>query len=471
MQSDLFVRILNISIISCYIIVVVMVLRALLLRGERKYVYLLWFVVFVNLCIPFRISGPFSLIPGWIADFDLTKWLEEDTEENAVYLPQEIIIEKVESSNVHNYTANLENGGVQGVDSNNESVYIQNDAEMSSEYIPSENLTNEDMYHTNENFHTYVLGTDSNTETTYHAYLTDILFPEYLQRILAVVWAIGVSLLIAGVIRTGVKLQRRLRDAEPFDADGILEERNVMVKTADGIESPFLWGFFVPVIYLPKSMDENERKYIIAHENYHRKRKDNLVKPLFFMIAAIHWFNPFVWAAYFLFVRDMEISCDEAVIAAADQDIRKEYASSILKYAARQNGYTLSPITFGEPSLKCRIQNVLHYRERNTVLSAMMLCSVVVLMTGLTAKPLQDKTKELKLRNLIQTVQMDTANESDWRLTPQPELTEVMLDFGDAAIKLKDELLMNLSSRAGRPSASAGIVPLDARVHKNGLEV
>ena len=45
MQSDLFVRILNISIISCYIIVVVMVLRALLLRGERKYVYLLWFVV------------------------------------------------------------------------------------------------------------------------------------------------------------------------------------------------------------------------------------------------------------------------------------------------------------------------------------------------------------------------------------------------------------------------------------------
>ena len=91
----MFVKILNTSMISCYIIVVVMLFRTLLLRAERKYVYWLWFVVFVNLCIPFRISGPFSLIPRWVANFDIAEW------GNAVVLPAQSIVEEVTSGSVH----------------------------------------------------------------------------------------------------------------------------------------------------------------------------------------------------------------------------------------------------------------------------------------------------------------------------------------------------------------------------------
>ena len=145
-------------------------------------------------------------------------------------------------------------------------------------------------------------------------------------------------------------------------------------------------------------MDAEEYTYIIAHENYHRKRRDYIFKPLFFLIVVIHWFNPLVWAAYLLFVRDMEISCDEAVIAGASEDIRKQYAESLLKYAARQNRYTLTPITFGEPSLKCRIQNVLQYKEQNTLISAFVLCAVVVAMAGLFFNPRQGDLTTLPSR-------------------------------------------------------------------------
>ena len=430
----MFVRILNTSMISCYIIVVVMLFRTLLLRAERKYVYWLWFVVFVNLCIPFRISGPFSLIPRWVANFDIAEW------GNAVVLPAQSIVEEVTSGSVHHgYVSTDGKGAVPGTDLNRESTYIQEEAKAYSEYIPNVKITENNT----ENAHEYiperldggVPGIDSNTGTTYHAYHMENMFDRNLQKILAVVWGFGVCVLAVGAVRSSVKLQRRLRDA-------VLVEGTEKIKTTDKIETPFLWGIFEPVIYLPHRIDESERKYIIAHESFHRKRRDYIVKPLFFIIAVIHWFNPFVWAAYFLFVRDMEISCDEAVIAAADKDIRKEYAASILKYAARLNGYTLTPITFGEPSLKSRIKNVLHFRERSPVLSVMMLPIVVLLMTGLTAKPSLEEQREWNLDSMVH-----------WESMPEGTGTEIlvpaesMMEFREAVIALIDELAAYIKNR------------------------
>ena len=89
-----------------------------------------------------------------------------------------------------------------------------------------------------------VPGTDSNTGITKHAYHTDMVFDGRLQKLLAVVWGIGVCVLAAGAICSSVKLQRRLKDAEPFECDMVLAEENTKIKTADGIESPFLWGIF-----------------------------------------------------------------------------------------------------------------------------------------------------------------------------------------------------------------------------------
>lgn len=411
MYSDLFVRVLNISMVSCYTIVVVMVLRALILRWERKYAYLLWFVVFVNLCLPFRISGPFSLVPAWIADFDIAGQSEEKMqvgyEGKTDYLPNEhitetMILNEESEGTVHHYDTPAEGGNsVPGTDSNSDTIYIPQGYEGKTDYLPNEQIidtfvSNEEAVGTVNHYYTSaegengVPGTDSNSATAYYA--NGRINRGSRKTFLALVWGIGVFLLAAGNIRAVLKLCRKLKGAELYSADNTSGEgANEGVKTVDGIETPFLWGIISPAIYLPQVVDEEERTYIIAHESYHRKRKDYIFKPLFFMVAVIHWFNPLVWAAYLLFVRDMEISCDEAVIANADKDIRKKYAESLLKYAARQNGYTLTPITFGEPSLKCRIKNVLHYKERSVVISALVLCIVIVIMTGLVFKPRQTK--------------------------------------------------------------------------------
>ncbi|MDE7416425.1 MAG: M56 family metallopeptidase [Lachnospiraceae bacterium] len=400
--SKFFISLLNISMVGCYTIVVVMVLRALLLRWERKYVYLLWFVVFVNLCIPFRLEGPFSLVPAWIAEFDIAGRNESRSEGKTDYLPNEQIVVTETIGSVHHYYTSAEEdsvtdlNGVPGTDLNSETTYIKGESEGKTDFIPNEQIVETVSISSHNEIPAVeggIPGTDINHEVTYHDYYTnDGRGKNARKSILVLVWGIGVILLAAGNIRAVWKLQGKLKNAEPFSGDGSIDEhadRNI--RTVDGIESPFLWGVFSPVIYLPRSMDAREHMYIIAHENYHRKRKDYIFKPLFFTITVIHWFNPLVWAAYLLFVRDMEISCDEAVIANADEDIRKKYAESLLKYAARQNGYTLTPITFGEPSLKCRIKNVLQYKERNEMISILILCVVIVVMAGLFFDPQQGK--------------------------------------------------------------------------------
>ena len=350
--------VLNISIISCYTIIVVFVLRALLLKWERKYAYLLWFVVFINLCIPYRVSGPFSLVPSWVADFDISKQNETVQKD---YLPNEEIVQ-------------IE---VIPGDKNGETVFSQ-----TSNGVTYHNYEAEaEMSASNG-----IPGTDSNSETVYFDIMNEDK-EESKNYFLVIVWLAGIGLIGAWNIGGLIKLRKNLANAVS------LSETDSSIKVAQKINSPFLWGIFSPIIYLPENIDTEERTYIIAHENYHKKRKDHIFKPVIFMISLIHWFNPFVWAAYILFVRDMEISCDEAVIANADEDIRKKYAASLLKYAARQNGYTLTPITFGEPSLKSRIKNILQYKKRNIVISAIILCCVIIIMLGLSFKPQQKKVQ------------------------------------------------------------------------------
>lgn len=53
-------------------------------------------------------------------------------------------------------------------------------------------------------------------------------------------------------------------------------------------------GLFRPKIYLPSTLTETERGYILRHEQYHLRRRDHVVKLLSFLALCVHWFNPLV---------------------------------------------------------------------------------------------------------------------------------------------------------------------------------
>ena len=96
------------------------------------------------------------------------------------------------------------------------------------------------------------------------------------------------------------------------------------------IDTPMVFGLIRPQIYLPISMESEDLSYVvIAHEKMHIKRKEGLFKMSAYAVCLIHWFNPFIWMAYFLFGSDMEKACDEEVIGTMSREKRKEYAYAL----------------------------------------------------------------------------------------------------------------------------------------------
>lgn len=202
--------------------------------------------------------------------------------------------------------------------------------------------------------------------------------PETATDPLAVLWLAGAAaLLVYGAVSL-LRLRRRLAEAVP------LEGRVYLV---DHIPSPFVLGVFRPRIYLPSSLPEAERGYILLHERTHIRRGDHLFRLLAFAALAVHWFNPLVWLAFFLSERDMEMACDEAVMRRSGQDIRAEYAASLLRLSTGRRFAAGIPLAFGEGDPRGRIRNVMRYKRPLLGAAAVSLAAVAALAVILAADP------------------------------------------------------------------------------------
>ena len=189
--------------------------------------------------------------------------------------------------------------------------------------------------------------------------------------IVSLVWLAGVTGMAAYSLVSLVRLRRRLVGAVPLEGN---------VYLADHIDSPFVLGIFRPRIYLPSSLPERERGYILLHEEHHIRRLDHVVKLLSFLALCLHWFNPLVWLSFLLLGRDMEMSCDEAVMKKLGDGIRADYSSSLLSLATGRRLIAGAPLAFGEGDTRGRIRNVLSWKRPRVwmVVLAAVCCAVVV---------------------------------------------------------------------------------------------
>lgn len=195
------------------------------------------------------------------------------------------------------------------------------------------------------------------------------------------VWMIGVLIMVIYSIVSYVRLRRKLSVVVPL-------RDNIFI--ADDIKSPFVVGLFNPKIYLPCNLSDKEQEYIILHEQHHIKRFDHVMKAMAFLALAIHWFNPLVWVAFILASKDMEMSCDEAVIRKIGGDVRADYSASLLTLAIGRRTIAGTPLAFGEGDTKERIHNLSKWKKPAVwvVLIAIVACAIlsISLLTNPTAK-------------------------------------------------------------------------------------
>ena len=187
---------------------------------------------------------------------------------------------------------------------------------------------------------------------------------------LSIVWLAGMACMVVYSIFSYWKIKKKIRISFPVQG-------NILI--ADAIKSPFVIGFIRPKIYLPCNLGEKEQSYIILHEKHHIRRGDHIIKALAFLALTIHWFNPMVWIAFVLACRDMEMSCDEAVIRKVGSHVRADYSASLLTLATGRRIIAGTPLAFGEGDTKGRIHNLAKWKKpaRWIVILSVALCLIL----------------------------------------------------------------------------------------------
>ncbi|HZK27229.1 MAG TPA: DUF5301 domain-containing protein [Thermoclostridium sp.] len=217
------------------------------------------------------------------------------------------------------------------------------------------------------------------------------------------VWLMGIAVLLIYSIFSLVKLQMRLKNA-------VHEKDNIYL--AKHLDTPFVMGFVHPKIYLPASLTDREKEYILLHEQMHIRRFDHVIKIVSFFALSLHWFNPLVWIAFFISGKDMEMSCDEAVIKQLGSDVKKEYSSSLLTLAIGRPIISGSPLAFGEGDTKGRIKNVLNYKKPAFWVVVISFVVVVALAISLLTNPKQTPIN-LPAKDEVFSIQIEQVNEGE----------------------------------------------------------
>jgi len=196
------------------------------------------------------------------------------------------------------------------------------------------------------------------------------------------IWICGIIVMFLYNIISILKLKKILKSCKINDGICITEV----------INTPFVMGLFNPVIYIPLGISNDEKDYIIFHEKVHIKRCDYIFKLFFYIILCIHWFNPIVWGGYFIMEKDMEMSCDEAVISKMGDSIKKDYSISLLKYSAKDN--IKSSIPFSSSIIKERIKNILKFKKTKTTTNFIVMFLIAFFSIGLILNPITDTYAE-----------------------------------------------------------------------------
>ena len=220
------------------------------------------------------------------------------------------------------------------------------------------------------------VGNNSTAVTTFLHDATSLLRWVYLGGILTIL----VNLL----------LQLRWYVRERRNCAIIANDSDATIYTTDA-KAPFSFG---RSIFIPSTLDEHIRPYVLDHERCHIRHAHFRKLCLLQILLAANWFNPFVW----LFFREMKLQQECEV----DHDIlsqgtnRMDYQMSLLRVCLDNNNWRLTQSSFGSKNIKQRLlfMNKQTSKRKMRLRIAMALCLMVLIMGGAAAFACQTNTTE-----------------------------------------------------------------------------
>ena len=332
--TAVFSRLLSMALTVLPVIVAVLLVRLALQRAPRKYSYALW------LAVGFRLACPVSTEDLW-SIFELPGLYELAETTGAVGTGMVDELPRVAAAlapAAPSVTAPAVSGGA-----------------VSGPSVPVE-----------EAAQAIPLLSDSGA----------ISWSRLLLQIGAVVWLLGVIALLAVGVLSLVRLRRRLAGAVWCGGE---------VWESEAVPTPFVLGFFRPRIYLPPGLSGTERTCVLVHERHHIRRGDPWWKLLGWCILAAYWWDPAVWLCWVLFCRDMEMSCDEAVLSALGDQTKTGYSEALVSFALTRR--VPAALAFGEHDAARRVRHVLNWKKETPRIGFLAFAAVFLAVTACISNP------------------------------------------------------------------------------------
>jgi beta-lactamase regulating signal transducer with metallopeptidase domain len=334
----IFENLLKTSLYSCLIVIIIFIFRIIFKKASRSVICLLWVLLGIRLVFLFPIESRFAVIPE-ISESALTDNLDIKTN---TYGMDVVVLG--ESNTLNNY-----------LNINNEGTLPQSYSE------PIESVKNQSK--------------DSMIEIKEERANSSIIRSFEPLKLLSCIWVLGTfGMLFYGIIKIAIlkrKLLTSIRDAY---------DKNVFY--TECTKSAFIYGICRPRIYVGFCVEESEKTYIISHEREHLRRGDHITKLIGFILLSLYWFAPWIWVAFVLFCKDMELACDEGLIKAMDSEQRAKYAGALYKYGSIRMLPGFGMVQFGEVSIKERIKKIMEFRKKSKwisfVMIAVLIASIVI---------------------------------------------------------------------------------------------
>ena len=178
-------------------------------------------------------------------------------------------------------------------------------------------------------------------------------------------------------------------------------KRAPALRISSAAASPMLAGLLRARLFLPtEDYTPQELRFILRHELTHYRRRDLWYKLMLLAANALHWFNPLAYLLAREAEADLELTCDDLVMAGADAETRRAYSETLLAAVRRQKGLGRSALSThfygGAPVMKERFRNILGMRGRRWGGIALAIALVLTVTAACTFGLRQETDKPIK---------------------------------------------------------------------------
>jgi uncharacterized protein (TIGR03435 family) len=206
-------------------------------------------------------------------------------------------------------------------------------------------------------------------------------------------WAFGFFCVALMRARSWFRIRAAVRASAPLNINA-----TIPVRFSATLLEPGVVGLRRPLLLLPegilKKLTPPQLEAVLAHEQCHISRRDNLTSAFHMLVEAIFWFHPIVWFVGAKLVEERERACDESVIklgsapevyAEGILNVCKSYLESPLRCVSGVTGADLKQRI--RAILTQRVAGDLNFRKKIALAVAAIAALAAPVMVGVFGAP------------------------------------------------------------------------------------